>query len=107
VLAQYRETIVVLEIERPDASRCMYCPAIWVDQDISLVRGLLQGWPKKMGSTWLTRSLPLDHPAAVNWSPNCGHHDWHEALSMVGRFGRLRRTGTGRRWETRYSPQVL
>jgi hypothetical protein len=65
VLAQYRETIVVLEIERPDASRCMYCPAIWVDQDISLVRGLLQGWPKKMGSTWLTRSLPLDHPAAA------------------------------------------
>jgi len=43
----------------------------------------------------------------LNWSPNCGHHDWHEALSMVGRFGRLRRTGTGRRWETRYSPQVL
>lgn len=65
VLAQYRETIVVLEIERPDGSRCMYCPAIWVDQDISLVRGLLQGWPKKMGSTWLTRSLPLDHPAAA------------------------------------------
>jgi hypothetical protein len=65
VLAQYRETIVVLEIERPDGTRCMYCPAIWVDQDISLVRGLLQGWPKKMGSTWLTRSLPLDHPAAA------------------------------------------
>jgi hypothetical protein len=65
VLAQYRETIVVLEVERPDGSRCMYCPAIWVDQDISLVRGLLQGWPKKMGSTWLTRSLPLEHPAAA------------------------------------------
>lgn len=65
VLAQYRETIVVLEVERPDGSRAMYCPAIWVDQDISLVRGLLQGWPKKLGSTWLTRSLPLDHPAAA------------------------------------------
>lgn len=65
VLAQYRETIVVLEIERPDGSRTMYCPAIWVDQDISLLRGLLQGWPKKMGSTWLTRSLPLAHPAAA------------------------------------------
>ena len=65
VLAQYRETIVVLEIERPDGARCMYCPAIWVDQDTSLLRGLLQGWPKKMGSTWLTRSLPLDHPAAA------------------------------------------
>ncbi|MBK1681270.1 acetoacetate decarboxylase family protein [Rhodocyclus tenuis] len=65
VLAQYRETIVVLEIERPDGSHCMYCPAIWVDQDISLLRGLLQGWPKKIGSTYLTRSLPLAHPAAA------------------------------------------
>lgn len=65
VLSQYRETIVVLEIERGDGSRCMVCPAIWVDQDISLMRGLLQGWPKKMGSTWLTRSLPLHHPAAA------------------------------------------
>ena len=65
VLSQYRETIVVLELERPDGSHCMYCPAIWVDQDISLMRGLLQGWPKKMGSTWLTRSLPLEHPAAA------------------------------------------
>ncbi|KQW27367.1 acetoacetate decarboxylase family protein [Acidovorax sp. Root402] len=65
VIAQYRETIVVLEIERSDGTLCNYCPAIWVDQDISLVRGLLQGWPKKIGSTWLTRSLPLDHPAAA------------------------------------------
>jgi hypothetical protein len=65
VQAQYRETIVVLEIERPDGSRCGFCPAIWVDQDVSMLRGLLQGWPKKMGSTWLTRSLPLDHPAAA------------------------------------------
>ncbi len=65
VLSQYRETIIVLEIERPSGERCMYCPAIWVDQDISLLRGLLQGWPKKLGSTWLTRSLPLAHPAAA------------------------------------------
>lgn len=65
VLAQYRETIVVLGVQRPDGSHGLYCPAIWVDQDTSLLRGLLQGWPKKMGSTWLTRSLPLDHPAAA------------------------------------------
>jgi len=65
VQAQYRETIVVLEIERPDGQRWGCCPAIWVDQDTSLLRGLLQGWPKKMGSTWLTRSLPLEHPAAA------------------------------------------
>ena len=67
VYAQYRETIVVLEIEpkqgRGDAR--FYCPLIYVDQDISLLRGWLQGWPKKIGQTWLTRSMPLIHPAAA------------------------------------------
>jgi hypothetical protein len=63
--SQYRETIVVLELERPDGTPANFCPFIYVDQDVSLLRGLLQGWPKKMGSTWLTRSLPLDHPAAA------------------------------------------
>ncbi len=65
VQAQYRETIVVLELERPDATPANFCPLIYVDQDVSLLRGLLQGWPKKMGSTWVTRSLPVEHPAAA------------------------------------------
>jgi hypothetical protein len=65
VYSQYRETIVIVEIQRPDGSRYNFCPFIWVDQDISLIRGLLQGWPKKSGSTYLTRSLPIDHPAAA------------------------------------------
>lgn len=65
VYAQYRETIVIVEIERPQGERLHYCPFIWVDQDLSLIRGLLQGWPKKLGSTYLTRSYPLDHPAAA------------------------------------------
>jgi hypothetical protein len=65
VLSQYRETIVLLEITRPDGATANFCPLIYVDQDVSMVRGLLQGWPKKAGSTWLTRSLPLDHPAGA------------------------------------------
>lgn len=65
IYAQYRETIVIAEIERPDGKLYNFCPFIWVDQDISLIRGLLQGWPKKIGSTYLTRSLPLEHAAAA------------------------------------------
>jgi hypothetical protein len=65
IQAQYRETIVVLELDRPDGTRANFCPLIYVDQDVSLLRGLLQGWPKKAGSTWLTRSLPLEHLAAA------------------------------------------
>lgn len=65
VYGQYRETIVIVEIQRPDGKLYNFCPFIWVDQDISLIRGLLQGWPKKFGSTYLTRSLPIDHLAAA------------------------------------------
>jgi hypothetical protein len=65
VHSQYRETILLLELRRPDGTLANFCPLIWVDQDVSLLRGLLQGFPKKLGSTWLTRSLPLDHPAAA------------------------------------------
>ncbi len=40
----------------------------------------------------------------VDRSPKCGHYEGlREALSTDGRFGRLRRTGTGRRWSTRVS----
>jgi hypothetical protein len=65
VLSQYRETILVLELSRPDGTLANFCPFIYVDQDVSMLRGQIQGWPKKHGSTWLTRSLPLDHPAAA------------------------------------------
>jgi hypothetical protein len=65
VYAQYRETIVITEIERPNGDRFNFCPFIWVDQDVALIRGLLQGWPKKTGSTYMTRSLPLEHLAAA------------------------------------------
>ena len=47
-----------------DGARVLHCPFIYVDQDISMVRGWMQGWPKKIGSVWLTRSYDLDHPAA-------------------------------------------
>ena len=65
VQAQYRETIVLLDMRRPDGTVANFCPLIYVDQDVSLLRGLLQGWPKKAGSTWITRALPLEHPAAA------------------------------------------
>lgn len=65
VLSQYRETIVLLEFTHLDGAAANFCPLIYVDQDISMLRGQLQGWPKKTGSTWLTRSLPLDHPASA------------------------------------------
>jgi hypothetical protein len=68
VYAQDKEFIAVVEVERADAA-IFYCPFIYVDQDLSLARGWLQGWPKKVGSVWLTRSYDLDHPAAAPIRP--------------------------------------
>ena len=62
VRSQYRETILLLSASF-EGSPCAYCPLIWVDQDVSLVRGLVQGWPKQLGSIWITRSYPLPSKA--------------------------------------------
>jgi hypothetical protein len=64
VYAQYKEFFVILEAERAGAA-VRFCPFIYVDQDVSMMRGWLQGLPKKHGSVWLTRSYPLAHPAAA------------------------------------------
>jgi hypothetical protein len=64
VYSQYCEFFALIEVERAGA-RVLFCPFIYVDQDISMVRGWMQGWPKKLGSVWLTRSYDLDHPAAA------------------------------------------
>ncbi len=66
VYAQYKEFFVLVEAEPlQGGARALFSPLIWVDQDISMIRGLLQGWPKKLGQIWMTRSYDLDHPAAA------------------------------------------
>jgi hypothetical protein len=62
--AQYKEFFVLIEADRANGPG-LYCPFIYVDQDISLARGWLQGWPKKQGSIWMTRSYGLAHAAAA------------------------------------------
>jgi acetoacetate decarboxylase len=58
VRAQYKEFFVVLA--------CTYkgepvtrCPFMWVDQGMPLVRGIIQGFPKKPGSIWMTRAVTV------------------------------------------------
>jgi Acetoacetate decarboxylase (ADC) len=56
VRAQYKEAFVVVRCRWNDQiwSRCVY---IWVDKDFAMVRGHFQGYPKKMGSIWMTRPV--------------------------------------------------
>jgi acetoacetate decarboxylase len=69
IRSQYRETIILLSATF-EGSPVAYCPFIWVDQDVSLMRGLIQGWPKQMGSTWITRSFDLPSKAAPVVGPD-------------------------------------
>jgi hypothetical protein len=58
VLSQYKETIFLVSgLYRGE--EIAFCPFIWVDQDVSLMRGLIQGWPKQIGSTWITRAYEV------------------------------------------------
>jgi acetoacetate decarboxylase len=56
VRAQYHEAFVVVRCRFRDQlfSRCLF---IWVDTDFALVRGHLQGYPKKLGSIHQTRPV--------------------------------------------------
>jgi acetoacetate decarboxylase len=58
VRSQYKECFVVVRcsFEGQTWSRCVY---IWVDKDFALVRGHHQGYPKKLGSIWMTRPITV------------------------------------------------
>jgi acetoacetate decarboxylase len=68
ITSQYRETIILLSASF-DGIPVAFCPFIWVDQDVSLMRGLVQGWPKQMGSTWITRAYDLPSKASPVLGP--------------------------------------
>ena len=55
---QYKEAYLILH-GRFDGRRAGRVPFIWVDSDLSLVRGLIQGFPKKLGSIAMTRPVEL------------------------------------------------
>jgi acetoacetate decarboxylase len=58
VRSQYKEAFVVVRCsyEGRVYSRCVF---IWVDKDFALVRGYLQGYPKKLGSIHQTRPVTI------------------------------------------------
>lgn len=68
VTSQYRETIFLVSA-RLGGERVAYCPFIWVDQDVALMRGLVQGWPKQIGTTWITRAYAVGGKAAPFHGP--------------------------------------
>src|SRR5919201_6110917 len=58
IRSQYKECFVVVRCryEGETYSRCVF---IWVDKDFALARGWHQGYPKKLGSIWMTRPVTV------------------------------------------------
>lgn len=56
--AQYKEAYITIgaKYNGRDVSRCAY---IWVDKDFAMFRGLVQGFPKKIGSIEITRPVDI------------------------------------------------
>lgn len=63
VRSQYHEFLLLVNAVH-DGVRVQTCPYIYVDRDVSMARGWIQGWPKKMGEVHTTRAFPLPSPAA-------------------------------------------
>ncbi len=58
IRSQYMEVFIVArcKYQGQHYSRCLY---IWVDRDYAMVRGHHQGYPKKLGSCFLTRPVTV------------------------------------------------
>jgi Acetoacetate decarboxylase (ADC) len=57
-VGQYHEAYVLLHAIRGD-KRVGRVPFIWVDSELSLLRGQIQGFPKKLGQVAMTRPVGL------------------------------------------------
>src|ERR1700722_18404035 len=60
---QYREAFVLVEAVF-DGTPINYCPYIYVDNDAAVARGWSQGFPKKLGSIFKTRTFSAPSAAA-------------------------------------------
>lgn len=65
---QYREAFVMVEARHGDIP-VNYCPYIFVDNDAALARGWAQGYPKKLGSVFQTRTFAAPSAAAAPLAP--------------------------------------
>jgi acetoacetate decarboxylase len=61
---QYREAFVLVEAIF-EGTPVNYCPFIFVDNDAAIARGWMQGFPKKLGSIFQTRTFSAPSAAAA------------------------------------------
>jgi enduracididine biosynthesis enzyme MppR len=66
--SQYKEFFIVVNALL-DGEEVTTCPYIWVDRDFALARGWIQGFPKKLGSVWVTRTFGVASGADPGLAP--------------------------------------
>ncbi|MEA2281979.1 MAG: hypothetical protein QOK21_2586 [Solirubrobacteraceae bacterium] len=71
--SHYKECYLVVNALL-DGEPVTTCTFIWVDQDFAMARGWIQGFPKKLGTVWMTRTYGVVTRAAP-------------AIAEGGRFG--------------------
>lgn len=65
---QYREFFILLDAVH-DGQPVSYCPYIFVDNDSAMMRGLIQGFPKRLGAVHQTRTFSAPSLAAAQVAP--------------------------------------
>jgi Acetoacetate decarboxylase (ADC). len=67
--SQYNECLIFVGA-RFKGESVFHCPYIYVDSDLSMVRGWLLGYPKKLAVVHCTRNFPVTSPAAPPLGPS-------------------------------------
>jgi hypothetical protein len=78
---QYRECFILVDAVWRDQP-VSFCPFIYVDNDAAMARGWAQGFPKRMGTVFQTRSFAAPSPAAA---PLAAGSRFAGSLSASGR----------------------
>lgn len=65
---QYREFFLLVDALH-EGRPVSFCPYIFVDNDSALMRGLIQGFPKRLGSVYQTRTFAAPSAAAAQLVP--------------------------------------
>ena len=83
------------------------CPYIWVDRDFALARGWIQGFPKKLGSIWITRTSGSTAQADPGLSPGASYGGTCAANERRLAEGRSRSSAVRREGPTHNEPPLV
>jgi acetoacetate decarboxylase len=112
-VGQYHEAYLVLHALRGD-KKVGRVPFIWVDSELSLLRGQIQGFPKKLGQIAMTRPVELgrggvrkqDGATFFAHASSHGRRVLSASVTLSGKSDRMPRAATLPLVHTRLFPAI-